>query len=138
MADLIEFTRGSPADHEFFIEADSWSAGGKLFFAAKPQIDDDTGDLASLINAYWDDTAVTTVVGTGADGLENGVTYKRYACHFAGLATASVPSNGALSQELLGEFQWVPASGIDPLTFPPDDEKLQAVIYFDVKRKLVP
>lgn len=129
MADIMEFVRGDGANHGFNIPASSWSAGGRLFFAAKPAIDDDNTDANALIQGNWDDTVVSDVT-------HNGVAYKHYECEFPPAATNSIPSNGAESAEYLGEFQWVPTSGV-PVTFPARDPKLQVVLYFDVKRKTV-
>lgn len=123
----IEFTRGDAANHAFLIPTDSWSPGGRLFFAAKPAIDDDGTDANALIQGNWGDDSVTDVT-------RNGILYKRYACHFPPAATNSVLSGGAESAEYLGEFQWVPLGG-DPITFPPTDPKLNVILYFDVKRK---
>lgn len=126
----IEFTRGDGHNHKFRMPASSWSSGGRLFFAAKQIIDDDTTDALALIQGDWGDEAVSDVT-------VNGVAYKEYACTFPPSATSSIPSGGAGSLELLGEFQWVPLSGV-PVTFPPNDQKLEAIIYFDVKRKTTP
>lgn len=127
MANKIEFTRGDAAYHTFSIPASSWSSGGKLFFAAKAVIDDDSTDAAALIQCNWDDSAVSDVV-------IGGVAYKQYACTFPPSATNSIPSGGAASADYLGEFQYVPVSGV-PVTFPASDAKLDAILYFDVKRK---
>lgn len=127
MANTIEFARGDGIHHSFSMPADAWSAGGRLFFAAKTSIDDDTTDAAAVINRSWDDSSVSDVT-------INGIAYKKYDCYFPPSATSSIESNGAESAEYLGEFQWVPASG-DPVTFPPNDPKLQVIVYFDVKRK---
>lgn len=129
MASKIEFTRGDGVTHTFSIPAENWSAGGELFFAAKPAIDDDNTDAAALINMSWDDTAVTDVT-------IGGVAYKRYDCYFPPSATNSILSDGAGSTDYLGEFQYVPIDGV-PVTFPPTDDKLECVVYFDVKRKTV-
>lgn len=124
----IEFTRGDGHNHKFRMPAASWSAGGKLFFAAKAQIDDDATDAKALIQGSWDDSAVTDVE-------IDGVAYKEYACYFPPAATNNIQSNGANSLELLGEFQYVPQSGV-PITFPARDQKLECIVYFDVKRKV--
>ena len=129
MSNKIEFTRGDAAYHTFSIPADAWTAGGTLFFAAKPIIDDDNTDAASLINGDWDDADVTN---TTIDG----VAYKEYNCYFPPAATSGILSNGADEAEYLGEFQYVPITGI-PVTFPANNKKLEAVVYFDVKRKTV-
>lgn len=129
MDNTIEFTRGDAADATFSIPATAWLPGGKLFFAAKLAIDDDNTDANSQINGEWGDDVVSDVT-------IDGVAYKRYACHFPPSATNSILSSGAGSATYLGEFQLVPATGI-PVTFPRNDKKLQAIVYFDVKRKTV-
>lgn len=127
MANKIFFSRGDAAYHTFSMPADAWESGGKLFFAAKPAIDDDNTDAAAVIVGSWDDTNVTDVV-------IDGIAYKQYACTFLPAATNSIESDGADSADYLGEFQFVPVSGI-PQTFPADNKKLDVVVYFDVKRK---
>lgn len=127
MADNIEFTRGDGAHHTFSIPTSNWTAGGKLFFMAKPAIDDDLTDASAVIKKSWTDTAVSDVV-------IGGVAYKQYACTFTAADTNSILSNGAGSQAYLGEFQYVPAGG-DPMTFPATDDKLNCVVYFDIDRE---
>jgi hypothetical protein len=127
MASTIEFTRGDAANHSFSIPTSSWTGGGKLFFAAKPAIDDDSTDTNALIQGNWNDSAVI-------DTVVNGIAYKKYACYFPPSATNSIPSNGAGSIDYLGEFQYVPLSG-DPVTFPATDDKIDVKLYFDIKRK---
>lgn len=124
---LIEFSRGDATNPTLSIPAASWSAGGKLFFAAKPVVDDDNTDANSVINCSWTDTAVTDVT-------INGVAYKQYACHFPGSATDAILSAGASSADYLGEFEWVPLVG-DPITFPATDDKIDVKVYFDIVRK---
>lgn len=126
----IEFVRGDGITHTLAIPTDSWSAGGRLYFAAKPLIDDDITDAAAVIQGDWGDEAVSDVT-------IKGVEYKQYTCYFPPSATNSIESNGAPSAEYLGEFQWVPAGG-DPVTFPASDQKLECIVYFDVKRKTTP
>lgn len=129
MSNVIEFTRGDAAHHTFSMPAASWTAGGKLFFAAKPAVDDDTTDANSLINGSWSDAATTDVT-------MNGIAYKQYNCYFPPSATSGIASNGASSADYLGEFQFVPLGG-DPITFPASDNKLDCKLYFDIKRKIV-
>lgn len=128
MANIIEFTRGDGVHHSFSIPADAWTAGGKLFFAAKPAIDDDNTDAAAPIKESWDDSAVSDVT-------INGVAYKKYDCYFPPSATNGVASSGASSADYLGEFQYVPASS-DPVTFPAGEDKLDCKLYFDVVREV--
>lgn len=127
MASKIEFSRGDGIHHTFAMPASSWSAGGKLFFAAKQAVDDDITDAAAVINQSWDDTAVSDVT-------INGVAYKQYACYFPPSATSGIASGGSSTTDYLGEFQFVPAGG-DPVTFPGNGQKLDCIVYFDIKRK---
>lgn len=129
--ETMEFARGDGLHHEFYYPADAWVAGGRLFFAAKPAIDDDNADALAVINANWDDTALKP------NETIDGVVYKVYDCYFPPSATNSILSNGAESAEYLGEYQFVPSGG-DPQTFPPNDPKIPVVVYFDVKRKTTP
>lgn len=124
----MAFTRGDGANHTCAIPTSSWSAGGKLFFAAKVAPDDDNTDALALIQGQWTDAAVTDVV-------INGVAYKQYACHFPPSATNSIVSDGASSATYEGEFQYVPSGGGDPVTAPADDNKIQVTLYFDIKRE---
>lgn len=126
----MEFARGDGANHEFLIPTDAWSAGGRLFFAAKQAVDDDDTDALALIQGSWTDSAVT-------DDVDEGVAMKKYACHFPASATNDIDSGGADEMDLLGEFQFVPATG-DPITFPPNTPKIPVKLYFDVKRKIIP
>lgn len=123
----IEFPRGDGIHHTFSIPATSWSAGGKLRFAAKPLIDDDATDASAVINHEWDDTFVSDVT-------INGLAYKQYDCYFPPEATNTIVSDGASSADYLGEFQFEPNGG-DPMTFPPNDQKLDCIVYFDVVRE---
>lgn len=122
----ILFKRGDGITHTFTMPTANWSAGGKLFFAAKPAIDDDTTDAAAVINQTFTDTNVTDVT-------VGGVAMKRYTCYFPPSATNSIASGGATSKDYLGEFQWVSAGGV-PSTFPGDDKFFDVVVYFDVRR----
>lgn len=123
----MDFTRGDGANHTFSIPTANWWAGGHLFFAAKPVIDDDNTDANAAIEGDWGDSSVS-------DTVVNGVAYKQYACHFPGSATNSILSGGADSADYLGEFQFVPSGG-DPITFPAGDPKITVTLYFDIKRK---
>lgn len=127
MSNIIEFSRGDGVHHSFAMPASSWSAGGTLFFTAKPAIDDDATDGAAVIKGNWNDSYVS-------DFTYNGVAYKKYDCHFLGSATDSIPSGGADSTDYLGEFTWIPTTG-DSITFPGTAPKLDVVVYFDVTRK---
>lgn len=124
---VIEFVRGDGAYHNAYVPASDWSAGGKLFFAAKQVIDDDTTDAAAVIKQSWTDSVVSDVT-------INGTAYKKYTCYFPPSATSSINSEGAESLDFLGEFQYVPTSGI-PITAPAKT-KLTCTVYFDVNRRV--
>ena len=128
MQNTINFTRGDAVTHTFSIPQANWSAGGTLFFAAKPVIDDDVTDTAAVIKKSWTDSATSVVV-------INGVNYVQYACSFTASDTNGIPSNGALSAQYLGEFQWVSSTNV-PTTFPATDPKLTCIVYFDVIREI--
>lgn len=127
MSNQIEFARGDGNNHTFSIPASNWTAGGRLFFAAKETIDDDDTDSSAKIEGNWGDSDVTEVT------IKN-VVYKQYACYFPPEATNSILSAGAATATYLGEFQYVPTTGV-PVTFPATGDKLEAIVYFDVKRK---
>lgn len=129
MSNVIAFSRGDAAHHTFSMPAASWTSGGKLFFAAKPAIDDDNLDENAVIDHEWDDSDVSDVE-------IDGVAYKQYSCDFLPADTNSIASNGADEADYLGEFQFVPSGG-SPVTFPGDNNKLDCKVYFDVKRKTV-
>lgn len=126
----MEFTRGDINYHTFALPASVWSAGGKLFFAAKPAVDDDDTDAASLINGVFDDTDLLS------DIVVDGLTYKQYDCTFLPAATDSILSQGADEVDLLGEFQFVPTSN-NPQTYPGNNEKIAVKLWPDIKRKII-
>lgn len=126
MASKLAFPRGDGITHTCTIDAALWSAGGTLFFAAKPAIDDDLTDAAAVIEGTFTDANVANVT-------IDGVAYKQYTCHFPPSATIGIQSNGAKSAKYLGEFEFVPLSG-EPKTYPEDNKKIQVVVNFDVKR----
>lgn len=129
MASKIEFARGdSIYSVKFYMPVSNWTAGGTLLFAAKPAIDDDVTDSNALINMSWSDADIAGEV------VKNGILCKQYNCYFPPAATASIPSNGTDSADYLAEFKYVSSTGI-PTTFPPNDPKLDAVVYFNVKIK---
>lgn len=128
MTPTMEFTRGDGANHTCAIPTANWTSGGTLFFAAKPSPDDDNTDASAVIQGQWTDANVS-------DTVINGVAHKVYACHFPPSATNSILSNGAPSATYEGEFQFVPSGGGDPITAPADDNKIEVILYFDIKRE---
>lgn len=127
----MEFVRGDQATHTVAIPTASWSAGGKLFFAAKVSFDDDNTDSEAKISGVFDDDNVT-------DTTINGVAHKLYTCVFPAAATEGIAGEGAGTVELLGEFQFVTSGGV-PTTFPArEDDKIKVHVYMDIKRKTTP
>jgi hypothetical protein len=118
----IEFKRGDTVTHSFVIPTSSWSAGGKLFFTAKPAVDDDLTDASAVINKSFDDTV------TANDG-----TNVTYTCLFVPADTNSISMAGLTKQDYKAEFQFVSASGVVS-TFPGNDKFLDAVVYADLRR----
>lgn len=123
----IEFKRGDGVTHYFTMPVSSWSAGGTLFFTAKPAVDDDSSDLAAVINQSFSDS----VVSNDVDASGNAV--KKYTCYFPPAATNSITSSGSKKADYLGEFQWVSSTGV-PSTFPGNDKFLDCIVYFDLRR----
>jgi len=126
----MEFKKGDRVTHYFMMPVDSWSAGGKLFFAAKTVPDDDSTDSAAVIDKTFDDTVVTEeTVGL--------ITYKKYTLAFIGSDTQDVSfADGSKRKKYLGEFQFVPSGG-QPVSFPGDDSFIEVLVYADIKRKVV-
>ena len=122
MADRIEFKRGDGVTHFFSIPTANWSAGGKLFFTAKPAADDDLTDAAAIINAPF----------TDANMVNDGVNVK-YTCYFPPAATNSITMGTMTKIDYKAEFQFVSAAGV-PSTFPGNDKYLDAVVYADIRR----
>lgn len=118
----MTFKRGDDTTHFFIIPSVNWTAGGTLFFAAKPVIDDDNTDAAAVINQTFTDTAAVD------DG-----TNVTYTLDFPASATNSIASGGKKSKDYLAEFQYVTASG-KVVTYPGNDKFIDAIVYFDVRR----
>lgn len=120
----IEFKRGDTITHTFSMPTSSWSAGGKLFFTAKPAVDDDLTDASAVINKSFTDASTVN------DG-----TNVTYTCLFVPADTNSIAMAGATKVDYKAEFQWVSASGAVS-SFPGNDKFLDAVIYADLRRAI--
>lgn len=125
----IEFKRGDAATHYFKIPTANWTAGGTLWFAAKPAVDADATDAAAVINKSFTDSVVT-------DETINGVAHKKYTLAFVAADTANVTfTDGTTKNKYKGEFQFVPTSGA-PVSFPADDKYIEVLVYADIKRAI--
>lgn len=125
----MEFKKGDGQTHYFQLPDDSWSAGGTLWFAAKEIPDNDATDANAVINKSFDDTKI---VESGHEEYTSG--FVTYELEFLPGDIVGVNfNNGESNKEYLGEFQFVPTTGI-PETFPPNDEYIQVIIYADIKR----
>lgn len=125
---IMEFKRGDGLTHYFQVPEDSYEAESKLFFAAKPQPDDDTDDLSAVIDKEFGDSDI--VDDTHEEYVEGLVTYE----------LAFVPNDitvsfadGSTNKRYLGEFQYIPAGGF-PSSSPEDDNFIEVIVYADIKR----
>lgn len=125
----MEFKRGDKQFHYFQIETASWAAGGKLFFAAKPAVDNDASDVSAVINKNFNDTKI---VGPTHPEYDTG--FVTYELEFdPGDITGVTYANGEKVKKYLGEFQFVSASA-EPQSWPSDDTFIEVLIYADIKR----
>jgi hypothetical protein len=122
----LELKRGDGATYYAYIPAANWSAGGKLFFAAKDKVDNDNTDALAVIDKEFDDTVVS-------DETVNGTAYKKYTIAFVAADTNGIDMQGKKKRKFLGEFQHVPSGG-EPSTHPDDDQFVDVIIYGDIKR----
>lgn len=127
MASKMFFKRGDDVTHYFIIPASSWSAGGTLFFTAKPDVDDDVNDTKAVINRSFSDAVAVN------DGVD--VTYT---CTFPASDTTTITaeSEGDTEREFVGEFQYVSNTG-KVTTFPGTNDFIQVIVYFDIRRRTV-
>lgn len=124
---IMEFKKGDGCTHSFKMPASVWSAGGKLFFAAKTNPDNDATDAQAVINKSFTDSVVT-------NETINGVEYKVYTMAFVAADTAAIVfTDNSKSKKYLGEFQFVPLSG-QPMSFPADDDFIETIVYADIRR----
>lgn len=120
----MEFERGDTITHYFIMPTNAWSVGGKLFFTAKPAVDDDNTDAAAVINQTFTDSVAVN------DG-----TNVTYTLTFPPSATNSILMNGAKKRQYLGQFQWVSASNV-PSSFPGNDKFIDTIVYGDIRRSI--
>lgn len=125
----MNFKRGDGLTHYFQVPEDSFVAGAKLFFAAKPQPDDDVTDAAAVIDKEFGDG---DIVSPGHEQyLEGFVTYEL--TFEPGDITGVSFGDGSSKRKFKGEFQYVPDTGI-PTSSPDDDNFIDVVIFADIKR----
>lgn len=128
----MDFKKGDAQTHYFQMPTTAWTAGGLLWFAAKPAVDNDAADAAAVINKSFNDS---TIVQVGdADAAEILVGYVTYRLVFnpADIINVSFES-GESKKEYLGEFEFVSGTGV-PESFPSDDDFIDVIIYADIKR----
>lgn len=119
----LDFKRGDLNVHYVDIPADSWSASGRLFFKAKPKVDDDTTDAAAVISGEF----------TDANIISNDGTTVRYELSFPPSATSEIPSNGQEYVKYKGEIQFVANDGT-PSTWPGKNNFIEVIVYMDIIR----
>jgi hypothetical protein len=125
----MEFKKGDVNIHYFRISEDAWIAGGTLFFAAKPIVDNDNADASAVINKSFGDDKI---VNNDHEEYEEG--FATYELEFIATDITGVTfENGESSKKYLGEFQLVSALG-EPESYPADNEFIEVVIFADIKR----
>lgn len=119
----MPFKYGDRVVHYFKMPIADYSAGGKLWFAAKPSPDNDTTDGAAVIDKSFTDSVVTT-----------DATWATWTLEFlpADLQNISFAS-GEDELDYEGEFQFVDASG-HPKSYPDDNNYIEVKVYADIKR----
>ena len=123
-AATMKFKKGDGITHYFKMPLSSYSVGGTLYFAAKPEVDNDATDAAAVIDKSFDDSVVDT-----SDGV-----YAVYTLSFGPNDITGVSFvNGEKKKKYLGEFQHVPLTG-GPSSFPGNDDYIEVIIYADIKR----
>lgn len=120
----MEFKKGDGVTHYFYMPADSWTAGGTLFFIAKNEITD--LDAAAIIDEEFSDSVVTDETG------DDNVAYKKYTLYFAPSVTSGIAMGTAKKRKLFGEFQWVSSGGV-PSSFPGNDDFIDVIVYADLR-----
>lgn len=124
------FKKGDTQFHYFQLPIASFVAGGTLWFAAKPQTDNDTADAAAVINKSFLDSDIIT-----------DPTHEQYDAAFKTWEMEFVPddilnvsyANGEKVKKYIGEFQLV-AADASVESFPSDSDFIEVLIYADVKR----
>lgn len=125
----MTFKKGDDLTHYYQMPADSWSAGGTLFFTAKPEVDNDVTDANAVIDKSFDDSDIVDDTHEFYD--EDYVTYQ---LEFApGDITGVNFTDGEKKKKYLGEFQFVSDAG-KVTSDPNDDNFIEVIIYADIKR----
>lgn len=118
----MKFKKGDTVNHSFRLPIGDYSEGGSLWFAAKPDPDNDPTDAAAVIDKEFTDDDVTL-----------DATWATWALAFDADDISNVNfSNGEKKKTYIGEFQYVVGDSVH--TFPSDDNFIEVIIYADVKR----
>jgi hypothetical protein len=119
----MSFKKGDNVSHEFRMDLADYTAGGNLFFAAKPLVDNDATDAAAVIDKSFTDASVT---------LDDN--YATWDLAFVPADIAGVNfTGGEKVKKYLGEFQFVADDGTVS-SFPNDDSFIEVIVYADIKR----
>ncbi|MCA9325948.1 hypothetical protein KDA23_07895 [Candidatus Saccharibacteria bacterium] len=118
----MKFKKGDDVTHTFKLPVAEYTAGGTLYFTAKPVVDNDATDAAAVIDKSFGD----------ADSTDS--SYATWSCAFEpGDITGVNFSNGEKKKSYLGEFQWIESDGTVH-TYPADDNFIEVIIYADIRR----
>lgn len=128
----MDFKKGDAQTHYFQMPAESWTAGGLLWFAAKPAVDNDATDAATVINKSFNDSKIVNPGDQDDDQYLAGYVTYRLAFLPADIINVSF-EDGESKKNYLGEFQFVSGTGV-PESYPADDTFIDVIIYADIKR----
>lgn len=103
------FKRGDEKSKTVWVSASLYAVGGKLFFAAKPQIDSDSTDSSAIINKTLTDDDIVETNGAGDKGFR---------LLILGSDTKDLQMTDPTTYN--AEFQYVTPSGA-PVSFPDDN-----------------
>ena len=125
----MRFKRGDINVHYFKMPALSWQSGGTLYFAAKPQVDNDNSDAAAVIDKSFTDADIVNDSHPSYD--PNFATYELV---FNPADITGVTFEDGESRKVYsGEFQFKPNGG-HPQSFPNTDDFIEVIIFADIKR----
>lgn len=121
----MHFKRGDGVTHYFRLPIDNYVPGSFLWFAAKPEPDNDNTDMKAVIDKKFDDTDVDIVTNPN---------FAEYTLNFDASDIIGVNySNGESVKRYKGEFQYL-IPGEQPTSFPGDNNYLEVSIFADIKR----
>jgi hypothetical protein len=127
----MDFKKGDLQTHYFQLPLEAWTPGGTLWFAAKPDPDNDASDSAAVINKSFGDADIVGALDD--DNAEYTVGFVTYRLTFEPTDVNVSFDGGDKNKHFLGEFEFVSSVG-EPESFPSDDQFIDVIVYADIKR----